>query len=99
MKCDIKLTDGIENDLVLKKTDSMQTKQYNTNLSEEEKLSLLKEAKGGTWYDGWRPYCCVPHCNSRLNRMLQESYGFKCQSCGNLIGWNLERLKESPLNL
>lgn len=55
----------------------------------------LKEAKGGTWYDGWRPYCMM--CN-RSDRMVSEPYGFKCPQCGNMIGFNLKRLKESPLN-
>ena len=35
----------------------METVQENINLSDEEKLKRLKEAKGGTWYDGWKPYC------------------------------------------
>lgn len=74
-------------------------------LPEHEKLRLLKEAKGGTWYDGWRPYCIK--CNT-LGRMTQMEYGFKCEGkddwfrrpgCGNMIGWDLKRLKESPLNL
>lgn len=36
---------------------AMETLQDNLSLSEEEKLRRVKEAKGGTWYDGWRPYC------------------------------------------
>lgn len=31
-------------------------------------------------------------------RMISTDYGFKCPSCGNMIGFNLTRLKESPLN-
>ena len=30
----------------------MESVQENINLSDEEKLKRLKEAKGGTWYDG-----------------------------------------------
>ena len=44
---------------------------------------------------GWRPYCMM--CN-RSDRMVSEPYGFKCPQCGNMIGFNLKRLKESPLN-
>lgn len=73
----------------------METVQENINLSDEEKLKRLKEAKGGTWYDGWQPYCCMCHYNGRMTPM---SYGFCCPCCGNMIGFNLTRLKESPLN-
>lgn len=73
----------------------METVQENINLSDEEKLKRLKKAKGGTWYDGWQPYCCMCHYNGRMTPM---SYGFCCPCCGNMIGFNLTRLKESPLN-
>jgi len=35
---------------------AMETMQDNLSLSEEEKLRRVKEAKGGTWYDGWRAF-------------------------------------------
>ena len=73
----------------------MESVQENINLSDEEKLKRLKEANGGTWYDGWKPYCCTCSYNGR---MISTDYGFKCPSCGNMIGFNLTRLKESPLN-
>lgn len=72
-----------------------ETVQDNNSLTEEEKLKRVKEAKGGTWYDGWRPYCMM--CDYG-GRMTQHSYGFQCPKCRNLIGWNLKRLQESPLN-
>lgn len=37
----------------------METIEENRNLSEDEKLHRLKIAKGGTWYDGWKPYCMM----------------------------------------
>lgn len=74
----------------------METLKQNIDLPEKEKLRRLKEAKGGTWYDGWRPYCMM--CN-RSDRMVSEPYGFKCPQCGNMIGFNLKRLKESPLKI
>ena len=73
----------------------METVQENINLSDEEKLKRLKEAKGGTWYDSQKPYCCTCSYNGR---MISTDYGFKCPSCRNMIGFNLTRLKESPLN-
>lgn len=78
----------------------MKTIAENEALSEEEKLSQLKEAKFGTWYDGWQPYCTQSQtrCGSHLDRMQKMPYGFRCRYCGNMIGWNLERLQESPLN-
>ena len=77
----------------------MKTVKENEALSAEVKLALLKEAKGGTWYDGWRPFCVqtVVPCSSP--RMISMPYGFRCPDCGNMIGWNCERLAESPLNL
>jgi hypothetical protein len=68
------------------------------NLSEEEKLSIVKAAKGGSWYYGWKPYCMIPTCKSGLVRMAPTAYGFRCSSCGNMIGFDLKRLAESPLN-
>lgn len=73
----------------------METVKDNINLSEEEKLRRLKEAKDGIWYDGWKPYCMMCSYNGRMDSM---QYGFKCPSCGNMIGFNLTRLRESPLN-
>lgn len=43
----------------------METLKQNIDLPEKEKLRRLKEAKGGTWYDGWRPYCMM--CNRSDN--------------------------------
>lgn len=73
----------------------METVLENQNLSDEEKFERTKTAKGGTWYDGWQPYCMT--C-STMARMRSESYGFRCTHCGNMIGFNLHRLQESPLN-
>lgn len=73
----------------------METIKENENLSEEEKLNRLKKAKIGEVYDGWTPYCIM--CN-RSPRMISMSYGFVCPDCGYMIGFNLTRLQESPLN-
>lgn len=73
----------------------METKAENEALSEEERLERVKKAKGGTWYDGWKPYCLM--CTT-MTRMAKMNYGFRCVQCGNMIGWNLTRLAESPLN-
>lgn len=82
----------------------MKSKIYFEQMPEAEKRKLLKEAKMGTWYDGWKPYCL--NC-STAGRMTLMPYGFKCEGngdwfgrrgCGNMIGFDLERLIESPLN-
>ena len=57
----------------------METLKQNIDLPEKEKLRRLKEAKGGTWYDGWRPCCMM--CN-RSDRMVSEPYGFSVHSVG-----------------
>lgn len=78
----------------------MQTCEDMQKLSEEEKLEMTKNAKGGTWDPAWRPYCLqkqVP-CPSGLLRMDRMNFGFRCRRCGNIIGFDLKRLKESPLN-
>lgn len=64
-------------------------------LTDEEKLAMVKQAKTGEWYDGWRPYCL--QC-STVSRMLERPYGFQCGSCHNMISFDLYRLVESPLN-
>lgn len=66
-------------------------------LPEGIKLKTLKEAKPGTWYDGWTPYCTQQFCRTNP-RMINKPYGFKCPDCGNMIGFNLLRLTDSPLN-
>ncbi len=73
----------------------MKTIAENEALSKDEKINQLKEAKGGTWYDNWKPFCLT--C-SAIIRMNEKSYGFQCQNCKNMIGFDLTRLKESPLN-
>lgn len=77
----------------------MKTIADNHKLTPQEALEQTKKAKGGDWYEGWLPFCVqeqVP-CNS-MSRMRPMSYGFKCDTCGNMIGYDLTRLKESPLN-
>lgn len=74
---------------------AMETIQDNVTLSEEEKLRRVKEAKGETWYEDWKPYCMMCSYNGRMEK---QNYGFRCPSCGNMIGFNLTRLQESPLN-
>jgi len=75
----------------------MSTVEKESSRTEDEKLSLLKEAKMGTWYDGWKPYCVSDKCK-RMPRMDRKAHGFTCPACGNIIGWNLCRLQESPTN-
>ena len=41
----------------------------------EDILKMLKDAKSGTWYDGWQPYCGM--CNT-MARMRRHDYGFQC---------------------
>ena len=64
-------------------------------LPPETKDAMLREAKMGTWYDGWEPYCMT--CDT-MRRMDKQEYGFRCSCCGNMIAWDLTRLAESPLN-
>lgn len=73
----------------------LQTIKENVALTKSERLEILKNAKGGTWSDDWKPYCLM--CKS-MKRMYQMDYGFRCCECGNMIGWNLVRLQESPTN-
>ena len=71
------------------------TRAESAALPREQQIATLKEAKGGTWYDDWAPYCMV--CTS-MARMGERDYGFECRCCRNQIGWDLCRLTDSPLN-
>lgn len=69
-------------------------------LAPEVALQMLKQAKGPEWTLNWRPHCKqtqIP-CTSGLHRMDKTDYGFRCRFCGNVIGFHLERLSDSPLN-
>lgn len=71
------------------------TSEQSAQLPIETRSAMLKMAKGGTWYEGWRPYCT--QCNT-MARMTEHPYGFSCVFCKNKIGWNLVRLIDSPLS-
>ena len=60
----------------------------------DEDLATLKKAKGGSWYDGWRPYCLV--CQD-MPRMSRKPFGFECPDCSNMINWDLTRHPDSPV--
>jgi hypothetical protein len=77
------------------KRDTPWTVAESSGLPPETKDAMLREAKPGTWYDNWHPYCGT--CDT-MARMHQEAYGFRCGYCGNMIAWDLPRLVESPLN-
>jgi len=74
------------------------TQAESSALPPETKDAMLREAKPGTWYDGWRPYCGQEQTYCSMPRMVQEPYGFRCPECGNMIAWDLTRIAESPLN-
>ena len=61
-----------------------------TALTVKQRREVLFAASGKN--TGWAPYCLV--CDS-ANRMEKREYGFQCTGCGNKIGWNLLRLKQS----
>ena len=66
---------------------------------ESERLAIIKEAKGGSWYDdNYTPYCVHYVCKCTSPRSIKTDYGFVCPDCGNMSGWDMKRLKESPLN-
>lgn len=78
----------------------MKTIADNIAIPIEKRLDLIKKAKGGSWYDGWTPYCTQVNkpCPSRLRRMEPTDYGYCCKYCGDMIGFDLKRVQESPLN-
>lgn len=66
----------------------------------EKRLEMSKAAHSGTWYsDDYTPYCGQEIKKCSMPRTVKTSYGFRCPECGNMIGWDFKRLKESPLNL
>lgn len=77
--------------------------KYMSSLSREEANEMVKNAKLAmhcTWskeFDDYKysPYCGICSSNERMER---KEYGFKCSNCSNMLGWNMERLVESPFN-
>lgn len=77
---------------------AMSTVAIQSAIDAKTALSMVKEAKMGTWYDdNWTPYCLADGC-SRMPRMVRKEYGFQCGDCKNMIGHDCRRLQESPLN-
>jgi len=76
------------------------TFEYNRQLSDSDKQAILKEAKGGSWYDGWAPFHVLPQPMSQSGcsspRMIPQDYGFICPDCGlgSEIGFNLEAITD-----
>ena len=92
------MTQDLEQNIEIQVTDEapkMRSAAFYKLLSPAKQQAMLKEAKGGTWYDGWKPYCMT--C-STMSRMESKDYGFRCSSCGNQIGFDCYSLLESPLN-
>lgn len=78
--------------------DQMSTVEEQSKIPADEALEMAKAAKLGTWYsDNYTPYCGARNCVV-MPRTIKEPYGYRCPSCGNMIGHDYKRLKESPLN-
>ncbi|MDP1800840.1 MAG: hypothetical protein Q8L81_05780 [Bacteroidota bacterium] len=73
----------------------MKTIEFYKNLSVTERQKMLKIASGKKLDEDWLPLCL--NCTHNV-RMEIEDFGFICPHCKNLIGWDLLRIKESPLN-
>lgn len=58
-----------------------------------EQLAMIAAARGCEPYAGWQPYCL--RC-STMRRMDRTTTGFRCSCCKNNIGFNLQRLPDSP---
>ena len=83
---------------------------YQQSLSPEQKYEAVKNAKldmGCTWSDehdkNYTPYCGSSICSTSsergcMPRMKHMPYGFKCGFCNNMLGFDMVRLEESPLN-
>jgi hypothetical protein len=58
----------------------------------EEQKEIVKLAKGGSWYDEWKPYCLICTTNER---MIEMSDGFMCTHCRARTNWDLTRHPQS----
>jgi hypothetical protein len=82
----------------------MNTVAFNTALSDEEKISRMNAAMSHCSPKDltYSPYCIMmkgeQYSNCTSPRMTKQPYGWKCPDCGNMIGFNMERLEESPFN-
>ncbi|PCJ55976.1 MAG: hypothetical protein COA79_20415 [Planctomycetota bacterium] len=74
------------------------TVEYNETLTVKERLSAMRKSRGGAWCSGhWKPRCMTStDAKCTTPRMDHRSYGFECPDRGNMIGFNLQRLEESP---
>ncbi len=76
----------------------MKKKAFYEQMTAEQKKEMLAKAQemsGASKNPNWRPYCLT--CTT-FDRMNSQPYGFKCRKCGNEIGFDLQRVEESPLN-
>lgn len=73
---------------------NLRTIEESEALPSEVKNKLLSDALGQRGND------IPPHCTciKTVERLQLKSYGFKCNSCGEILGFDLVRLKESPFN-
>lgn len=78
--------------------DQMPTQASQEAMTEKERIAAIEKENPSVDGKTWLPYCCASHCDSGLDRMRKRNYGFECGYCRNKIGWNMYRLKESPLN-
>ena len=75
-KTDEEIIEILKRDSGLISIHKLWTVETSSALPEEEKLRMLKEAKPGTWYDGWVPYCGAPPANKcSMPRMTKMPYG------------------------
>lgn len=79
------------------------TVEYMRSLSKEEANEMVKSAKLAnhcTWSKEFDDYAYSPYCGvcSYNWKMARMDYGFKCSNCENMLGWDMKRLVESPLN-
>lgn len=76
--------------------DQMRSEAESIAIPDKEKQEMFTEAFGkGKKIGEYSPYCLK--C-STMARAIIQPYGFSCRACGNKIGFDGIRLKESPLN-
>jgi|GEM_PF-5463114 len=77
------------------------TVAYNTALSDQQKIEDIQNSCGKDKDLTYTPFCfarIIKRWACKSPRMISKPYGFKCPECGNMLGFNSERLVESPLN-
>jgi len=68
--------------------------EYMLDISDEEKLSLLKKAFPDQIIKSldWKPFCQKCSVSFLTTNMIRKRYGYRCTHCSNTVGWDMTQI-------